>query len=211
MAERDLLSIGTFALLSGLSVPTLRHYDEVGILEPAEVDRHTGYRRYQREQLALARTILALRAVDLPIDEVRAVLQAHDAAATAAILAVHRDRLAERGRELTRHVALVERYIEKGIRMQSITSFRPVAINVGVKDLRHAIAFYESVFGAPFEVEEADGKPVHARLRFGEGDSFFLFNLRERGAHEPHRDHTSAFGFAVEDLDAAHRRAVDAG
>jgi len=92
-----------------------------------------------------------------------------------------------------------------------VRGFRPVAINVGVKDIEEAIRFYEDVFGTTFEVEESSGRPVHARLQFGEDDSFFLFNMRERGPNEPHRDHTSAFGFVVDDLEAAHRRAVAAG
>ncbi len=95
--------------------------------------------------------------------------------------------------------------------MEPVRKLRPVAINVGVRDLGEAIAFYEAVFDVKFEVATADGRPVHARLRFGEDDTFFLFNLRERGAHEPHRDHTSAFGFAVDDLDATHQRALSAG
>ncbi len=95
--------------------------------------------------------------------------------------------------------------------MESVKGFRPVAINVGVRDLEEAIEFYEAVFGVELEVGRADGRPVHARWQFGEDDSFFLFNMRERGPNEPHRDHTSAFGFNVEDLDATHDRAVAAG
>ncbi len=95
--------------------------------------------------------------------------------------------------------------------MQPITGIRPVAINVGVRDLEEAIRFYEALFGAPLEVARSDGHPVHARAQFGAGDSFFLFNLRERGRDDPHRDHVSAFGFVVDDLEAAHRRALTAG
>ncbi len=95
--------------------------------------------------------------------------------------------------------------------MQSVTGFRPVALNVGVRDIEKAIEFYEAVFEAKLEVGKADGRPVHARWQFGEGDSFFLFNMRTRGQDEPHCDHTTAFGFNVEDLDATHRRAVAAG
>lgn len=95
--------------------------------------------------------------------------------------------------------------------MQSVTGFRPVSINVGVRDIEEAIAFYEALFEAPLDTEEKEGRPVHARARFGEDDSFFLLNLRERDAHEPHRDHVTAFGFAVDDLEAAHGRAVAAG
>ena len=95
--------------------------------------------------------------------------------------------------------------------MESVKGFRPVAINVGVKDLQEAIEFYEGAFGARLEVSESDGRPTRARWQFGEGDSFFLFNLRPRGEDDPHRDHISAFGFNVDDLEATHRRAIEAG
>ena len=87
----------------------------------------------------------------------------------------------------------------------------PVAINVGVRDLEEAIAFYEAVFEAMFEVSESPRRPVHACWRLGDGDSFLLFNLRRRDADDPHRDHVSAFGFNVSDLDGTHARAVAAG
>jgi MerR-like DNA binding protein len=45
-----LLPIGQFARLCRLSVKQLRHYDELGLLRPAEVDAHTGYRYYRRDQ-----------------------------------------------------------------------------------------------------------------------------------------------------------------
>ncbi len=47
--DDDLLSIGRFARLAGLSVGALRHYDELDVLRPNEVDSFTGYRRYRRE------------------------------------------------------------------------------------------------------------------------------------------------------------------
>lgn len=95
--------------------------------------------------------------------------------------------------------------------MEAVKAFRPVAINVGVRDIEEAIEFYEGVFEAKLEVDESDGRPVHARWQFGEGDSFFLFNIRERAADESHREHASAFGFVVDDLDATHARAVALG
>lgn len=95
--------------------------------------------------------------------------------------------------------------------MRPVEGFRPVAINVGVASLEEAIEFYEAVFDVSFATERSDGRPVHARLQFGAGESFFLFNMRERGPEEPHRDHTSAFGFVVDDLEETHRRAVAAG
>jgi DNA-binding transcriptional MerR regulator len=94
--DNELLSIGRFARLSGLSVGALRHYDELDLLRPAEVDRSTSYRRYRREQLETARTIARLRDVEMPIDEIRAVLTADDPAERRRLVAAHRERLEAR-------------------------------------------------------------------------------------------------------------------
>ncbi|MBC3762307.1 MerR family transcriptional regulator [Quadrisphaera oryzae] len=59
--ERPLLAIGEFSRYAGLSVRMLRHYDERGVLVPAEVDPATGYRRYTPDQLRQAGRIRALR------------------------------------------------------------------------------------------------------------------------------------------------------
>ena len=74
----DGLAIGRFARLSGLTVKALRHYDEIGLLPPAAVDPVTRHRRYAPAQLDRARRIRRLRALDLPLAEVRAVLAAPD-------------------------------------------------------------------------------------------------------------------------------------
>lgn len=50
MSDDELVTIGHFARLSGLSVHALRHYDDVGLLAPAAVDPDTGYRRYRHDQ-----------------------------------------------------------------------------------------------------------------------------------------------------------------
>ena len=46
-----MLKIGEFSKLSHISVRMLRHYDEIGLLHPKEVDPDTGYRIYGEEQL----------------------------------------------------------------------------------------------------------------------------------------------------------------
>lgn len=94
--DDDLLAIGRFARLSGLSVGALRHYDELDLLRPAEVDRFTGYRRYRRDQLELARTIARLRDLEVPIDEIRELLGSDDPAERRRRLAAHRSRIEAR-------------------------------------------------------------------------------------------------------------------
>ncbi|RRJ85542.1 MerR family transcriptional regulator [Gulosibacter macacae] len=65
-----MLTIGAFAQLTGLTVKALRHYDELGVLKPAEVDIHSGYRYYRPEQLRTAATISVLRGIGLSIPEI---------------------------------------------------------------------------------------------------------------------------------------------
>lgn len=59
-----MLKIGEFSKLSRVSVRMLRHYDEVGLLAPSEVDPMTGYRYYSERQLITAGRIAALRLYD---------------------------------------------------------------------------------------------------------------------------------------------------
>lgn len=69
------LTIGEFARRSFLSPKALRLYDRQGLLVPAEVDPHSGYRFYREEQLATARLIARLRQLDMPLAIVQSLLQ----------------------------------------------------------------------------------------------------------------------------------------
>ncbi len=113
--DDELLEIGQFSAASGLTVAALRHYDEVGVLKPAEVDPKTSYRRYRRNQLAEAGIICQLRSVDLPIDEVRSVLRADDAGAVRDLLIRHQGRLAERAHTLERMIETSHTYLDRGV------------------------------------------------------------------------------------------------
>jgi DNA-binding transcriptional MerR regulator len=71
----QLIGIGPFARLSGLSVKTLRHYDAVGVLQPVRVDPRSGYRYYDMAQCSRARAIRALRRTGLPLGDVVRALE----------------------------------------------------------------------------------------------------------------------------------------
>ena len=62
--------IGTVARLSQVSVRTLRHYDDLGLLKPAHVDPRTGYRYYSPDQVVRLHRILVLRDLGVPLSEV---------------------------------------------------------------------------------------------------------------------------------------------
>jgi len=69
-----MFSIGEFARLGTVSVRTLRHYDEIGLLPPAKVDPATGYRGYSAEQLRLLNRIVALKELGLSLAQARQLM-----------------------------------------------------------------------------------------------------------------------------------------
>ncbi len=74
-----LILSGTFQVRSRLSAKALRLYAEQGILEPVHVDPANRYRYYSEEQLLDARLINMLRAIEMPLANIRAVLTAEGA------------------------------------------------------------------------------------------------------------------------------------
>jgi DNA-binding transcriptional MerR regulator len=96
----SLMPIGRFARLTGLSVKALRHYDELGLLRPASVDPSSGYRSYTTAQVERAETIRLLRRLELPLDEIAALLEADDPARVRTVLLGHQRRTALRSAQL---------------------------------------------------------------------------------------------------------------
>jgi DNA-binding transcriptional MerR regulator len=89
------LPIGDFSRATHMSIKTLRHYHRVGLLEPADVDRFTGHRRYTTDQIPTAQVIRRFRELDMPIEDIRNVLAAPDVTARNELIAAHLGRLEE--------------------------------------------------------------------------------------------------------------------
>src|ERR1041384_8327488 len=69
-----MFKIGEFSKLVQVSVPTLRYYDQVGLLKPVKVDNLTGYRYYSASQLPRLHRILALKGLGFSLEQIGAVL-----------------------------------------------------------------------------------------------------------------------------------------
>ena len=67
--------IGDFSQLGQVSIRTLRLYDEMGLLKPAQIDKFTGYRYYAIEQLPRLNRILALKDLGLSLEQIGDLLQ----------------------------------------------------------------------------------------------------------------------------------------
>ncbi len=88
-----LLTIGDFSRMTHLSVKALRHYHDVGLLEPAAVDRSSGYRRYDASQVPVAQVIRRFRDLGMPVEEVKSVLDAADVTTRNQVIVAHLERM----------------------------------------------------------------------------------------------------------------------
>jgi len=82
--------------MSRLSVKALRLYDDQGLLRPAHVDASTGYRYYHLAQAKRAEIIRVLRLVEMPLDDIRAILESDNDDAIGKQLLIHKTRLTEK-------------------------------------------------------------------------------------------------------------------
>jgi len=102
-----MFGVGAFARLGGVSVRTLHHYDEIGLLPPANVDARTGYRWYRAEQLARLNRILALRDLGFALEEIGPIVD--DAVTSQELRGMLRLRRAEVHERMTSEVARLAR------------------------------------------------------------------------------------------------------
>jgi DNA-binding transcriptional MerR regulator len=74
LLEGTMLRIGEFSRLSQVTIKTLHHYDEIGLLKPSHVDPFTEYRYYTLDQLPRIHSIMALKELGLSLEEIAQLL-----------------------------------------------------------------------------------------------------------------------------------------
>lgn len=99
------------ARLAGISVRTLHHYDQIGLLRPA-MRTDAGYRLYGEADLLRLQQILFYRELDFPLAEIRAILDRPGFDQVEALRS-HRRMLTERADRLARLLCTVDRTIAK--------------------------------------------------------------------------------------------------
>lgn len=110
-----MMTIKAFAELCGCTAQTLRYYDRIGLLTPAQVDKWTGYRYYERRQALDFVKIRSLQLADFTISEIEALLTAPEEtvyAAFGAKIAQQEEKL-ERIREIRRSYLREKNAMEK--------------------------------------------------------------------------------------------------
>ena len=75
---RKFFSIGDAAKAVHTTSETLRHYDRIGLVKPGKKDEWTGYRYYTEQDIVRLNTVRALQLMDLPLREIKKVLEYDD-------------------------------------------------------------------------------------------------------------------------------------
>lgn len=126
-----MIKVGDFAKLARVSIKTLHHYGELKLLQPVHIDRFTGYRYYELEQLAVLNRILALKDLGFSLEQVAQLLNEKlSTAEMRGMLRLKQMELAVRLEEEQARLARVEvrlRQLEQGC--------QSAAVDVALKDV----------------------------------------------------------------------------
>ena len=107
-----------------LSVKALRHYHEIGLLEPVAVDPESGYRLYDADQVPTAQVIRRLKDLGMPLDDVKRVLGAPDLSARNKAIVDHLQRMENELEQTKATVASLRRLLESPAKPGAAIEFR---------------------------------------------------------------------------------------
>jgi MerR family transcriptional regulator, copper efflux regulator len=98
------LTIQDVSRRSGLSEPTLRYYEEIGLIGPVDRDARSGHRRYRDEDLDVLQALACLRALGMGIEDMR-TYQANRGRGGRAVAAEQRDLLQRHAERMAAEIA----------------------------------------------------------------------------------------------------------
>lgn len=154
----DRLQIGEFGELVGLSIPQLRRYDRLRLLEPAGRTA-AGYRFYTPGQIGAARVIALLRSIDMPITDVRRILTGADEPERHQIFRNHRARLEARLDEVCRLLEAADAISEEEPMgaTTGMSAWLHLMPKLPVSDMERSIAYYQEALGLNLAWRTVDG------------------------------------------------------
>jgi DNA-binding transcriptional MerR regulator len=184
-----LVSIGDFSRMTHLSIKALRFYHDQGLLEPARIDPDTGYRFYDPAQVPVAQVIRRFRDLGMPLDQVRAVLQAPDLETRTQAIVSHLTAMEAKLAEMQMSVASLRALLEgppglAAVQFRSIPAARVLAVRERVTAER-AFAWgadaFEEIYGRIARAGLAPAGPAGALFPAG----FFELEEAELTAFVP--------------------------
>lgn len=138
-----LYRIGLFAGINRVTIKTLRHYDEQGLLVPAYVDMESGYRYYTSSQIADLHQILALKNMNFTLEEIREI---QNGKSEKDLLRVKKSQILKEISELTAKLAQVESYLNEDRLDPSALVLVKSIPEVTVACMQRTIESYDEIF-----------------------------------------------------------------
>ncbi|KAA6449829.1 MerR family transcriptional regulator [Bacillus atrophaeus] len=146
---KEFFSIGEVSKLFNVNIPTLRYYDEIGLLKPEFTDEHNNYRYYSTQQFERLSTIKYLRTLGLPINK---LLDFYDSLEVDTLIHLLKDQQAEIDRK-KRELARIERKISRRIKQMEDAVNMPLEeiSKIKLPELRVAYLQHEYILGQDIE------------------------------------------------------------
>jgi DNA-binding transcriptional MerR regulator len=143
-----MLKIGEFSRLSQVTVKTLHHYDELGLIKPAHIDPVTNYRFYEVEQLSRIHRIMALKELGLSLEQIGLMLDEEmPTEQIRGMLKLKQGEIQQQMRDEQRQLALVEfrlqmieaetNFPELDVVIKSLEPMRVLSFFVRTKDVHN--------------------------------------------------------------------------
>lgn len=144
-------TVSEVSRLTGVSVRTLHHYDEIGLLHPAQVTE-AGYRLYGEKELEKLQMILFFRELKFPLRDVKRILESADF---------------DRNRALEQQIELLEMQRDH---IETLITFARGIQMTGVKYMD---------FSA-FDTRKLDDYAAQAKAAWGKTDAWREYEERDR-------------------------------
>lgn len=178
-----MLKIGEFSKLSRISIRMLRHYDEIGLLVPENIDAFTGYRYYSESQLPISSRITALKDMGFSLAMIREILNHYtDAQALRQYLILKQAEIKEQAEKISGQLLLLETAIHRLGKDEKAMSY-----NVTLKELpertvasvRKIIPSYDQE-GTLWNILMKETAPLHIQ----DGDPCYTLAIFHDGEHK---------------------------
>ena len=204
--RHGLLTIGAFSRATGLTLKTLRLYDERGLVPPTWVDEASGYRYYGERALEQARLVAGLRHLEFSLTEIGEMLGEIDGTiGLVPFLETQRERIAAR----QKHLARVNRVLDEMIRAEKQARASEAGADVVMKDAPPLLVATQRFRGRYDETGRAMGRLGRHFGRVASGPPLNLYHeleMREDDADiescMPIREARRVPGFVVRTLEA---------
>ncbi|MBN1453182.1 MAG: MerR family transcriptional regulator [Anaerolineales bacterium] len=155
-----MIKIGDFSKLAHVSIKTLHHYDDLGLLKPRHIDRYSGYRYYEIEQLSQLNRILALKDLGFSLEQVAQLL--HEQVSTAEMRGMLRLKQMELAVQVNEEQARLLR-VEQRLRQLEVDGCPPQS-EIAIKDIPAQTVLLAQVVAASEDAIAPARQSLHTLL-----------------------------------------------